>query len=296
MNNKIDVVLVTYNPDIEMLMRCVASISIQVRKIWIIDNNSADSNISNDLTKLYENIEILRMSENKGIAHAQNIGIKKSLENQSDYILLSDQDTSYPDHYVNNMTSVFAKYHDELAAVAPLFHDVVGKNKNEGFFVISKFGYSKIFPSKGTHDINQAIASGLLIKSRFFEKIGLMNEELFIDWVDYEWSWRVVNLGYKILGNADILIEHSLGDRTINLGLKRVNFRSPPRHYYITRNAFHLAWRSPYLNIWHRLSLISKGISYIVGYSVLAKPRMSNLKMTLLGFYHSLIGRLGRLD
>jgi len=294
MNSVIDVVLVTYNPNMDMLIKCIDSIRLQVRKIWIVDNNSTVSNIMELLNEFHGSIELIKMSENEGIAHAQNIGIQKSIENNSDYILLCDQDTYFPSNYIEQMLPIFNSEPDNVAAVAPLFHDAVGKDKNEGFVTLSGFGYSRIFPDKGLYKINQAIASGLIIKSSTLNAIGLMDADLFIDWVDLEWCWRAIAKGYVILGNADVLIEHNLGDSSIAVGNKGINLRSPIRHYYITRNAFHLAWRCPYLDAWHRVVLICKGISYIGGFSILSKPRMMNLKMTLLGLYHSVIGRVGR--
>jgi len=296
MKNKIDVVLVTFNPNIDMLIKCIRSLELQVRKIWVVDNYSTECDVQIDLIDVSNKIQLISLSENKGIAYAQNIGIKQSLAGGGDYILLSDQDTVYPEQFVKQMLATFEeKQFNNIAAVAPLFHDDVGGNTNDGFAQISRFGYSQVFPEAGVYEINHTIASGLIIKLSTINNIDLMDEELFIDWVDYEWCWRAIAKGYCILGNANILIEHHLGDRSTTVGSKCVNLRSPVRHYYITRNAFYLAWRSPYLDIWHRIALIYKGILYIVGYSTLSKPRLTNLKKTLLGLYHSIIGRLGRL-
>lgn len=295
MNSVIDAVIVTYNPNIETLEECVASITGQVRKLWIIDNSSTEKSISNNLIEFYENIEVVTVGENKGIAFAQNIGIQNSLSNRSDYILLADQDSVFPKNYVDKMLSLF-DMQSKVAAVSPLFHDTVGKNENEGFVVFSKLGFSRIFPKDGSHFISQTIASGLILNSALLENIGLMNTELFIDWVDYEWCWRAVHKGYKIVGNAEISIEHNLGDRAIQFAKKRINLREPIRHYYITRNACYLARKCSSISVWQRVILFGKSLMYIVGYSLLAVPRLKNLKMTLLGFYHGMIGRLGRLE
>ena len=101
-----------------------------------------------------------------------------------------------------------------------------------------------------------------------------MEEDLFIDWVDLEWCWRAIHMGYFIVGNADVVIEHRLGDRSINLGSRGINLRAPSRHYYITRNAFYLATRCKYLDIWHRINICFKGFGYLFGYTFLAKPAL----------------------
>lgn len=297
MNNTVDVVLVTFNPDVGGLIKCIHSIEFQVRKIWIVDNYSAECDVRVSLIDISNKIELIQLNENKGIAYAQNIGIQRSLADDSDYLLLSDQDTVYPEQFVKQMLVTFYdKQFNNIAAVAPLFHDAVGRNNNEGFVKLSQFGFSKIFPSKGIHEINQAIASGFIIKATTFNTIGLMDEDLFIDWVDIEWCWRAIAKGYLILGNADVLIEHNLGDNVTNVGHRYITIRSPIRHYYITRNAFHLAWHCSSLDFWHKLCLSYKGMRYIIGFSLFVRPRAKNMKMTLLGLYHSIIGKLGRLD
>jgi len=47
-----------------------------------------------------------------------------------------------------------------------------------------------------------------------------MNEDLFIDWVDFEWCWRARKKGYKIIGNANVVITHQLGDAAVTIGRK----------------------------------------------------------------------------
>lgn len=128
------------------------------------------------------------------------------------------------------------------------------------------------------------------------QDIGLMDSKLFIDWVDLEWCWRARAKGYQIIGNADVEIQHQLGDRSKNLGFREVNLRSPMRHYYITRNAFYLALYSSDLDTWHRINLFFKSFRYIIGYPALSKPHLKNLRAVLLGFYHGLTGRLGKYD
>lgn len=297
MDNKIDVVLVTYNPNIGMVRGCIDSLVLSVRKIWIVDNYSTECSIKDDLGDIYGNVELIQLGENKGIAFAQNIGIQKAIEEGADYILLSDQDTVYPTGFSENMVGVFDNgQFENIAAVAPLFRDVNGTENNNGFTLSSLFSYYQAFPKKGIHKIYFAIASGMIVKASVIKEIGGMDEDLFIDWVDMEWCWRALKGKYLILGNANMIIEHSLGDCKIKIAHKNITVRKPIRHYYITRNAFHLASRCPYIDIWHRLNLMYRGLRYIAVFSLVSKPRVVNLKMTLLGMYHGIVGRQGRLD
>lgn len=282
-------IYVTFNPDIALFDKTLYSLIDQV-DISIIVDNSPKSTLECDS----ENILILALNENVGIAAAQNIGIQKAIELGADYIILSDQDTVYPSDYVADMLPVFDDY-AKACVVVPKFVDSMKKGA-DGFISTKPFFFKQIFPKTGSHVILQAIASGKVIKVKALQDIGLMDSKLFIDWVDLEWCWRARAKGYQIIGNADVEIQHQLGDRSKNLGFREVNLRSPMRHYYITRNAFYLALYSSDLDVWHRINLFFKSFRYIIGYPVLSKPHLKNLRAVLIGLFHGLTGRLGKYD
>lgn len=285
-----DMILITYNPNIGLLENCIKSICNDVRNIYVLDNGSNNF----EFDKTIDNVKFIKLQENMGIAYAQNIGMKEALKNNAEYILLSDQDTVYPENYINNMLKTFSSNND-ICAITPLFKDANGKKTNDGFYKKSFWFAKQFFPDSGNYEVFQTIASGKIIKTPCLNTIGLMDENLFIDWVDYEWCWRARKKGYKIIGNANVIIEHQLGDSSKDVGFREVNLRSPIRHYYITRNAFHLALRDKSLDILHRITLFFKSFRYIIGYPILSKPHLTHLKYVLLGFWHGITGKLGKL-
>lgn len=285
-------VIVTYQPEMLILEKCINSLKSQLDRIIIVDNTPGKCE-GLEYFKTLANVEIIYLFDNYGIAYAQNVGIKKALENNADYILLSDQDTVYPPDFVEKMLECFTE--EKVAACGPLYLDS-NHGKIQPFVKKGFFGFKKIYPKSGKHEVLQIIASGSVINKKHLIKIGLMMEQLFIDWVDLEWSWRAIKKGYKIIGNADIVIYHKLGDNIKNIGFRVLNLRSPIRHYYITRNAFYLSLRCNRLDISHRITLFLKSFRYILGFSLFVKPHLKNLKYTLKGFYHGIIGKLGKLD
>jgi rhamnosyltransferase len=285
----LDMVLVTYNPDIKLLVDVIESIGKQVRTVYIIDNSPIPSKALLDMS--HDNVQIQPLYENKGIAYAQNVGIKLALENKADFILLSDQDTLYPNDFVKDM---FDGSNGDFAAMSPLFHDINQGNTNEGFIIKSLLGFKHIYPESGLHNIFQAIASGCILNTKCLEEIGLMDEDLFIDWVDLEWCWRAIGHGYSIIGNANVTITHQLGDEAVNIGFRDVNLRSPVRHYYITRNAFHLALRCKHLGLSHQIILFLKSFRYVVAFPLLSKPHLTHLRHVVRGFIDGIFGNLGK--
>jgi len=289
---KINVIFVTFYPDIKLLKNAVESIITQAENIYIIDNTPEKCHDLESF-KVFNTIEVIYLGDNKGIAYAQNIGIKKSLTNNADFIMLSDQDTVYPENYIKNMFSCIEKT-EQVAAIAPLFNDTNCKITNSGFYKKGFFFYTLFYPKNGIFEIPQAIASGKIINAVYLNEIGLMKEELFIDWIDFEWCWRATNKGYKIIGNANVTITHLLGDHTTDIGFREINLRTPIRHYYITRNAFYLSLRCNDLNPLYRFILFLKSFRYLIGYPILSKPHLTHLKFVLLGFWDGIRGKLGK--
>jgi len=184
---------------------------------------------------------------------------------------------------------------EKVAAAGPMYFDITTK-RFQPFVKKGLFGFKKFSPKLGKHKVLQLIASGTIIRAECLNEIGFFTDDLFIDWVDFEWCWRAIKRGYKIIGNADVIIYHRLGDNVKNIGFKILTQRSPLRHYYITRNAVYLALRCNSLDILHRIILFIKSFKYILGYSIFMKPHIKNLKYTLKGFYHGIIGKLGKLN
>jgi len=285
------IIYVTYNANTELLSKSINSIVTQADKVIIVDNTPN----KDEKLEIFKNedVEIIYLEDNFGIAYAQNVGIKNALEKYSEYIMLSDQDTIYPNNYISDMLKIFDIY-DNVGAIAPRFIDGM-KKSSDGFISLTPIIFKQFFPQSGLHEVMQVIASGKILNAKYLNNIGLMDENLFIDWVDLEWCWRARKKGYKIIGNADVVIEHQLGDSSKDLGFREVNLRSPMRHYYITRNAFHLALRDKSLDLPHRITLFFKSFRYIIGYPILSKPHLTHLKYVLLGFWHGIIGKLGKL-
>jgi len=297
--SKVIAILVAYLPNKDIITGTINSINRQVSNLIIVDNSPDGCDILNDEGNFGNkaNISFIIIGENVGIARAQNIGIRKALEMKADLILLSDQDTVFPNHYVRKMLNKYEQLKDKekVAAIVPDFAETNRKGERQGFTIFNSIFLRRIFPKSGCHVITQAISSGMLIPSEIFKLVGLMDEDLFIDWVDLEWCWRASSKGYKIIGCADVVIEHTLGDVVTKVVGKSYSIRTPIRDYYIIRNAVHLSLRSKYLNSGMRLNTILRSIRYLVGFTILGKPHSQHFSYSLKGFYHGITGKQGVL-
>jgi rhamnosyltransferase len=292
MSVKIYGVIVTYKPEINLLEKCINSLKNQLDRLIIVDNTPGMCNTLERFEGLL-NINIIYLGDNLGIAYAQNLGIKKALKYNADYILLSDQDTVYPSEYIRKMLECFKE--EKVAAAGPIFIDTY-TNETKYFIKKGLVSFKKIYPKHGKHEVLQLIASGTIINKKYIPMIGLMVDELFIDWVDMEWCWRAVNKGYKIIGNADLHIKHKHGEGSIKLLSKDITLKNSIRYYYTIRNAIFLALYSDNLDIYHRVLLFLKAFRNSFLFPMLSKERIKNLKYTLKGFNHGIIRKLGKLN
>jgi rhamnosyltransferase len=296
MNTTVCAIIVLYEPNIKVLKDMLKSLENQLDYFIIIDNTPGEDNLRYiNLRCMFEYVPLYK---NIGIAGAQNIGVELARNKKYEFVLFSDQDTIYPKDYINVMMKCWndLKNCENICAIAPLFKDKNKLGENDGFIKSSYWGSKRFFPSKGIHEICQAISSGQIVKTEFFSIIGLFDERLFIDWVDLEWCWRARAKGFKLLGNANIIIQHSLGNNAKSIGTREINIRNPSRHYYITRNCIYLAINSKYIRSTERMVLLIKSFLYVLGFTFLSRGHAKNLRYTMVGLVDGIRGQLGGIS
>ncbi|REG91490.1 glycosyltransferase family 2 protein [Algoriphagus antarcticus] len=234
MEYKVDLVVVTYYPDRELLKKSLQSLIGQVRKVFLISNNDDDfSDWGMDLIHI-------NLNDNIGIAAAQNQGIEIAMANGVDLVLTSDQDTIYPESYVTDMLNAYQILLNrglKIGAISPVFRDAKHEEKIHPMVKFGKFGLKKFFSESEPQAVSHVISSGMLLNSKALLEIGLMKESFFIDWVDTEWCWRATSFDYSIYQIPEICISHSLGLKSKDLVFFSVTSHSYIREYYKLRNA-----------------------------------------------------------
>ena len=142
------------------------------------------------------------------------------------------------------------------------------------------------------------ISSGSLIPISALDTIGEMDEELFIDHIDTEWSLRARSLDWQSYGVCSALMEHRLGEHTFRVWWGRwryVSIHQPFRYYYIYRNSILLHRRSYADPLWKqadqlRLLLITM---FVV---LLSNQRLSCIKMIVRGVTDAIRRKTGPIN
>ncbi len=285
-------VVVTYNPSAIDFVRVLSGILLNTDHVIIVDNGS--ENIDS-IRAISSSVHLIELGQNIGIAGALNVGMKVALNSGADYIWLSDQDTDYQGDYVEKMYSCINQLKTsniDFAVVGPSCKE---QNTNTvlPFVRFSPFT-EKVVPQAGGNEVAQLIGSGMIIPAHVIDSIGMMKEELFIDWVDFEWCWRATKKGYKVVGCGDVAISHRIGDVELDVLGKRVSGHTPIRHYFMIRNGIYLSLYSRDVIFLQRMEMLLKTVGWTFVYPIFVNEnKLGHLKATLKGLFHGIIGRLG---
>jgi rhamnosyltransferase len=270
------VVVVTHNPEIDLLTKNLNAIVRQFRNILIVDNHSTNiQQIEEMVRKIDSSIFIEKLVENTGIAYAQNIGLRMARDKKMEWLLTMDQDSIIPDNLSTKYQDII-NTHDNVGLVGWRQQPESEKNIKEDLFIIS---------------------SGCLSNVGALQRCGGFDEQLFIDHVDTDINIKIKNLGYKTF-TAAIKVVHQLGTKTEYKTIrgKIYHAHSPVRVYYIIRNGIVLFKRyflnNPSWALWAIKTSFREGM-----YLVIYQPnKFKNLFIIAKAWKDGLLNKLGKFQ
>jgi rhamnosyltransferase len=294
-------IVVTYHPDATRLRSLLSALKDEVAGVIIVDNGSPNLD-EKALADIYPSLVIRKLVTNKGIATAQNEGISIARQMTGKYVLFLDQDSLPQLGMVSNLRLALeglqAAGH-QVACVGPRVR-LPGSPNLSGFH---RLGWLGLRPQPCPHDTAAVecdflLSSGTLVPLEVINKVGGMEEALFIDQVDTEWCLRARSMGYGVFGACGAILEHRLGEGYYRMWLGR--WRQLPRHkpfryYYIFRNSlllFGRAYVSPKW-IWFQLQCLG---ALFLRYGIFSANRSGELGMMLKGTVHGMRRITGKLE
>jgi rhamnosyltransferase len=280
-------VVVTYQPDLQMLANVLAALTPQVTRIVVVDNGDQACFLPEG-----QGLVFLSLGGNRGIARAQNAGIALARRLGASHVLLMDQDSVAAPDMVDRLAEALAQL-PGAACVGPRYTDERQQNPLP-FVRLDGFCLRRIgCPSENAIvAVEHLIASGCLIPMSVLDWVGEMREDLFIEYVDTEWGLRARRHGFQSYGVCAATMTHRLGDAPIRCLGRCFPARSPLRHFYLIRNAVLLCREAWIPRRWQLANLSRTLVKFIV-YSLFAKPRARHFWMMFLGLRDGLGGKTG---
>lgn len=269
-------IIVTYNPEVDLLIRQNHSLNKQVDWLIYVDNCSKDIDVIDSLKS--EKTIIIRNNCNLGLAKAQNQGIEQARIIGADAILLFDQDSVPPPFFLQELIKIYENENNKhkVALVGPAIRNfTLGSNKNDEGVIFKGIHIKHVKLQEATL-VSYCIASGSFIPMTAINIVGEIKEDLFIDGLDVEWCLRAQSKGYKVIQTNKTYIEHCIGDGTS----RRILSHSPQREYYIMRNAIWMS-KQDYIPLGYRVRKALFSIGRLM--QAIARFKFKYIKADILG-------------
>ena len=243
---KIGVVTVTYNSDkvLQPFLSDLFAQSFHNFNLYVIDNASEDKTLK-ILDDLNDNrVNQIRNQSNIGVAAANNIGIKKALEDKCSHILILNNDIEFSNTLLKAMLVSIKKENCSMMTPKIMYHsdkDIIwyaggGFKKSNGYLPYHT-GFNENIKNNNYQSLYVDYASTccLLIKKDVFETIGYMDEKYFVYFDDTDFLFRVKKEGvHKIYYDSQITLFHKVGSLTKSL--TKEFERSYRTHFFLKQN------------------------------------------------------------
>lgn len=272
-----------YEPELERLKENINSVLAQVEKVYLVDNASSNTAAFKAQYRNDARITLIENEENVGVAKALNQMCDAAINDGFEWILTLDQD-SLPE------TDMIQKYlrhteMEEVAIISPRFED-----DNEPQIINSE-------SNAAYEQLHRCNTSASLLRLSAYKKVGGFDEELFIDYVDFDFCATLEENGYMIIRDNEALLHHRLGtaqEVTFFMpigrifGIKKLQKpmftynHSPQRTYYFVRNMRYYTFK-------HRKSIDARYerkvlLRWMLLKVFFEKQRFSKLKAAIKGW------------
>lgn len=242
----------------------------------VVDNGSGENFTAKAETYKNFTLKTLRLDENTGFSGGQNRGIKYSLENGADFVVILNNDVILDKNIFIELLKTFEEKKD-CGAVSPKiyfakgyefhknrYHDkdlgkvfwYAGGNLDLKNIIGSHNGVDEV--DKGQYEalVETDFVSGccMFVKKEVFERVGFFNEKYFLYYEDNDFSQRIKRLGYGIYYQPKAILWH------YNAGSSGSG--SALHDYYITRNR--LLFGFTYASKRARLALFKESLRILV--------------------------------
>lgn len=218
--------IVTYQPNLDRLHENILAIYKQVDKLIIVDNNSDNYKDMKNKISEFDNITLIKNEKNDGIARALNIIVDYCTQIDIEWVMLLDQDSVISIDAIDNYKKYFLL--DYVALISPTIKDRNEKDNKVNELITSNYEI-----------VDKSITSGSMINVNVNKKIGGYDENMFMDYVDFEYCYRLKKAGYKMIKMNNVVLLHQLGNLSVYnfFGIPiRITNHSPQRTYYYHKN------------------------------------------------------------
>jgi rhamnosyltransferase len=283
--------VVCYRTTAEQLRQLLALLEPQVACVVVVDNSPDESLATNVASpSIYRH-----MGRNAGTAAAMNEAWRLALAAGAAYVVSFDQDSRPAPSMVRCLREAFDQPSPStlpLAAVGPVWTDERSGRAMRVLAPVRFLRHHVSAPDTGLVEVNHLITSGCLVSAAAYRAVGPFDEDLFLDYVDIEWSLRARTRGYTSAVAANCRMSHALGESMMPIAGRQIAVHRPERTYLQVRNHL-LLWRSSAMPRLWLLSDLIQVTGKLLALLVLVPRRAQRLHCIGRGLADGLSGKVG---
>ena len=196
----VSIIVLNYNAG-ELLLNCVDSLKKSTYtnlEILVVDNISSDSSQKTCKEK-FPDIKLIQNSKNLGYCGGNNVGIREA---KGKFIVILNPDTIVEPNCISELISAYDKFGDGLyqPKILSLNEENIIQSTGNMLHVFG-FGFARDKGNKVVEKIEEiekiGYASGtcLFTSREVIDKVGLLDEFLFLYHDDLDLGWRAAQIG-----------------------------------------------------------------------------------------------------
>ena len=256
----------------------------------IICDNSPNSNST--LFQEIPNTIYIYNGGNFGLSKAFNQVLKNRTFSwkEEDFVIFFDQDSFIKSNHIQTLIDEYKSIRNlipNIACLGPCFF-----NTSNHKIEIPKIK-KNISPS--SFIVKNVITSSLLTTYENIKQVNFWNENIFLDYADWDLCWRFQKAGFNCCMTNRTILQHSVGEGEKNFFFLKIRICKPIREYYHIRDALYELTEN-YIPIKMRIRLIAyisiKPILHIIALD----DKKERFKYILRGFKDYRLGIKGELN
>lgn len=221
-------IIITMNRS-EELKDCLANVRLQEyphKEIIVVDNGSIDDT-HQTVRNNFPEVQYIYLENNLGVSGGRNKG---TLAAQGEICIYIDDDARFVDPAATDKTVEYFKNNKRLACIAFTIRNA--------FTGVEEYNaIPRVDKKRLDHDYQCTYfgGGGVALRRKIFLELGMFWERFFYSCEELDYSYRLLDHGYKIIHSAAITIAHREAQQARPKGQWL---------YFNTRNRCWLAWKN----------------------------------------------------
>jgi GT2 family glycosyltransferase len=225
------IIIVNWNlkTDTAACIRSLVQAKANLSQIIVIDNGSSDGSVPY-LREIFGTVlQIIELDTNIGFAAATNLGIRKSMDQGAEWLLLLNNDTWVAEDFFEKLLLVIETQPSYSVFGPTIFfageRDLVwflGDHLVPGTMLTTNPYRGKPIPSGLSEVLPVDFLSGcaMLVNRKAFEDTGLLDANLFMYGEEVDWCWRVKRAGHRLAAVPLAMMWHKVSASSSQISTK----------------------------------------------------------------------------